>query len=274
MNKKFGLVTIGELSRLSSVGIKSIRYYERINILKPAYVDPDTKYRYYSFHQVFQVSIIRACIELSIPLKELTNFVEAGDKINLRALIECGKEITNKKLRSIEKAFAMLNSMEQQINMADAQSLGEIYCREFREKYFYMKLCERDINEIDLFEDARVFADIINELGLTDDDYNDISEYGLIRKYGQNEDTYYSFIELPRKDLFENTITIPAGTYFCRQDKDSRIEHIHELFKEQLAGRDSFIAIETEIFTGTTDISRPINELRLLIPLKSTRGIV
>lgn len=42
--QKQSLLTIGLLSKITDVSIKSLRYYERIGILQPAYTDekPDT----------------------------------------------------------------------------------------------------------------------------------------------------------------------------------------------------------------------------------------
>ena len=41
------LLSIGEAAKLKQVSVKSLRYYETIGILKPAYVDPSSGYRYY-----------------------------------------------------------------------------------------------------------------------------------------------------------------------------------------------------------------------------------
>ena len=45
-NPRFDLISIGDLSKLTGVNIKSLRYYEKIGVLLPAYVDPDSRYRY------------------------------------------------------------------------------------------------------------------------------------------------------------------------------------------------------------------------------------
>ena len=43
---------IGEFSKLSKTTIKALRYYDRVGLLKPAFVDPATAYRYYSQEQL------------------------------------------------------------------------------------------------------------------------------------------------------------------------------------------------------------------------------
>ena len=67
------LLSIGEAAKLKQVSVKSLRYYETIGILKPAYVDPSSGYRYYSPNQMIDLDVILTCIELGIPLKSLTD---------------------------------------------------------------------------------------------------------------------------------------------------------------------------------------------------------
>ena len=59
MSGKDKLLSIGEMAKLTGVGIKALRYYEKINILKPAFVDANTGYRYYKFSQTYMIELIR-----------------------------------------------------------------------------------------------------------------------------------------------------------------------------------------------------------------------
>jgi DNA-binding transcriptional MerR regulator len=42
------LLPIGRFSQLTRLTIKALRLYDELGLLRPAYVDPDTAYRYYS----------------------------------------------------------------------------------------------------------------------------------------------------------------------------------------------------------------------------------
>ncbi len=46
--KKQGYYSTGEFMRMSHISKKTIRYYDEQNILKPSYVDPDTRSRFYT----------------------------------------------------------------------------------------------------------------------------------------------------------------------------------------------------------------------------------
>ena len=46
-------MSIGKVSKLKNVSIKSLRYYDQIGILKPAFVNTETNYRYYTKDQLY-----------------------------------------------------------------------------------------------------------------------------------------------------------------------------------------------------------------------------
>lgn len=60
-------LTIGELAKTNSVSVKALRYYEKIGILKPAYINHHNGYRYYTPKQSLIVSFIITFLELNIP---------------------------------------------------------------------------------------------------------------------------------------------------------------------------------------------------------------
>ena len=102
---KSKLISIGTLSKLTGVHIKSLRYYDRLGILRPAYIDPASGYRYYSFPQIHVVDAIQLCVDLGIPLKQFTDFVgEDGRQIHYGALLARGTELAGAKIRSIQGA--------------------------------------------------------------------------------------------------------------------------------------------------------------------------
>ena len=49
--KKNALLSIGDFSKVTGVGIKALRYYDEIGILTPAFIDSNSGYRKYAVHQ-------------------------------------------------------------------------------------------------------------------------------------------------------------------------------------------------------------------------------
>ncbi len=62
---------IGELSKLSKIPVKTLRYYDREGILRPDYIDPSTNYRYYNAIRLSDCYRIVALKELGFRLSEI-----------------------------------------------------------------------------------------------------------------------------------------------------------------------------------------------------------
>jgi DNA-binding transcriptional MerR regulator len=255
------LLSIGEISKLTGASLRSIRYYEKIKLLTPAYIDPDTGYRYYTFEQSYHIEIIMFCVELDIPLKELPTFIDIGETIDYRAFLAYGKKIANEKITGLRNGLKLISSIEKQMELTDTYEVGQIYKREVSEKYYECRPCKPPLDEIDNYDLIMSFFDI----SLPEISKNEMMEYGFLCERTPLKTSYYAFVEVPKRFANKNTKNIPASTFLCRQDEKSQIEKISVVFNNYLNSNDSYLAIETEIFTSTSKISKPLNELRIAV---------
>ena len=46
------MLSIGEFSKISHLTMNTLRYYDEIGLLKPAFIDPKNGYRYYDIFQL------------------------------------------------------------------------------------------------------------------------------------------------------------------------------------------------------------------------------
>jgi DNA-binding transcriptional MerR regulator len=67
---------IGEFSRFSQVTVKTLRYYDKIGLLKPAKIDRFTGYRYYSASQLPRINRILALKDLGLSLDQIAQLLE------------------------------------------------------------------------------------------------------------------------------------------------------------------------------------------------------
>ncbi len=65
-------LTIGRFSRLSSLTVKALRYYDEIGLLVPARVDEATGYRYYSVSQLDVAELIATLRRVEMPLEAIS----------------------------------------------------------------------------------------------------------------------------------------------------------------------------------------------------------
>lgn len=94
--------SIGKVSTLCCVPIKTLRYYDKIGLLVPEYRKDESNYRYYSQDQILTLFIIRKLRLLGIPLKEIREIVGRRDSA---AMGKCIQE----RLQEIHQTIASLN---------------------------------------------------------------------------------------------------------------------------------------------------------------------
>jgi DNA-binding transcriptional MerR regulator len=84
---KTDLLSIGAFAALSGLSIPTLRHYDEVGILKPAYVDPQTNYRFYRSDQVGDGSLIRALRAVDLPIDVIRDVLEAGDESYVREIL-------------------------------------------------------------------------------------------------------------------------------------------------------------------------------------------
>jgi DNA-binding transcriptional MerR regulator len=67
----------GEFSKISRVSKRLLHYYDEIGLLKPAHIDPQTGYRYYSAKQLPRLNRILALKELGLTLDHIAGMMRA-----------------------------------------------------------------------------------------------------------------------------------------------------------------------------------------------------
>ena len=261
MDKK-NLLTIGEMSKLSGASIHSLRYYERINVLIPAYTDPDTGYRYYSFDQTYLLEFIGFCIEMGIPLKDMKRFTQSGDVLDARAFLNEGKSIAIKKLGAIKQGLRFIKDIERQVDIVEKYKPGQIYTRYIPEKLFYVNKCTIPLEDITPIDLALGFVN----MPYGTDNYTELPEYGMMAVHSPDRIEYYAFGQVPETtESTENIRTIPAGEYFCVLNQGHTLSGAPEIFRELIGDYNAYIAIETDMFAAKYKISEPMHELRVLV---------
>ena len=72
------MLKIGLFSKLSRVSIRMLRYYDEMSLLRPAYIDPDSDYRYYREDQLQTVGWITALRDMGFSLADVRRMSQLG----------------------------------------------------------------------------------------------------------------------------------------------------------------------------------------------------
>lgn len=86
------MFSIGELARYQNISKQTLIFYDKIGLFRPAYVDPDNKYRYYKASQIDYLDTILIMKEMGFSLGEIQEHMKTYT-INT-SLIALRKQLT------------------------------------------------------------------------------------------------------------------------------------------------------------------------------------
>lgn len=125
MASRENLMPIGRFSASCRLSIKALRYYDEQGLLKPAFIDPDSGYRYYARHQARTAVIIGMLRSLGIPISAIREILAAGDEqlasLLMREQARLSQELARQQqaLRSIERLAREADLMPYQVAVRD-----------------------------------------------------------------------------------------------------------------------------------------------------------
>ncbi len=208
-------LTINEFAKLRNVNANSLRYYEKLNLLIPAKVDPQTKYRYYALEQLVLLDMILLCIRLGIPLKELSGYIDEKGGLNAKGVFEYGKQIMKEKIADMQSALELaefnLKTLEQ--NQEHQQEHG-VYMREIEERFFFVEpfrgnwddLIQKEQSAMELFRNVQEM------------DMVPVFPAGILMDREADAASFSFFVQILNPHEHDRRmVRIPRGKYACLQ---------------------------------------------------------
>lgn len=135
--------SINELSKLAGVSARTLRYYDEIGLLKPAYIN-DAGYRFYTSDEVDVLQQILFYRERGLELKTIERIIHEKDFDMLAAMEDHLLELENEKARTealIETVKKTIEHMKGERQMSDMEKF-QAFREEAIEKYG-----EEEVNE-------------------------------------------------------------------------------------------------------------------------------
>lgn len=111
---------IGEFSKIAQVPDSVLRYYDQIDLFKPAHIDEWTGYRYYSARQLPQLHRILALKELGLTLDQIARSVEEDVPASeIRGMLSLKKAQVEQSLHEEAIRLRTIEARLQQIEAPD-----------------------------------------------------------------------------------------------------------------------------------------------------------
>ena len=103
------IISITEMAKLRNISTETLRHYDRIDLLKPVHVDPDTGYRYYSITQYEKIGTIRELKNLGMSLREIKEYFDNRN-------VESSRILLTEQKKKIDEQIDKLIRIRQEIN--------------------------------------------------------------------------------------------------------------------------------------------------------------
>ncbi|MHC1750800.1 MAG: MerR family transcriptional regulator [Cellulosilyticaceae bacterium] len=215
MNTNF---SIGEVAKLHNVSVQTLRHYDKIGLLKPAYINETSKYRYYSVKHFIVLDFIKQCKAMGLSLEEIKTLVDNYTSIDsIRDIIGKQKEMIEEKIKTLSQIKNNIAYLENGIEDLLKEGINEVFVKHYEERTFikynstkrYTEEFEIQLTQI-LGEMEKKYGNIHRELAFA-------ISYDNVKKYGKP--IYdHAMINVPSKmildkDKDKQVIIMQSGIY-------------------------------------------------------------
>ncbi|MEI4801674.1 helix-turn-helix domain-containing protein [Bacillus sp. NPDC077411] len=261
------LFSIGEVAKMKDITIKALRYYHKMGILTPRYIDEMTGYRYYSIDQFIHIDIIKSCRELGTSIVELQEIFKDCDTEKLLQFLQLKRDEAEEHIKKMQEIIKTIDSLNRKVERSkDILHHDEISIQFFEQRYVIVAPCK----EVGSLKELLYYSDL--EKIIQDKDGKMSMERGIL--YHVNADwsvePRYVFSRLQENSNLEaeqNIKTLPKGKYvtlsYSKENEEERRNKIIKYVKEnQLKVKN---LIEVELFNDFFNTESYSCQMQMLI---------
>lgn len=248
-------LSIGEVSKIKNVSVKSLRYYGELGILPPIYINKETGYRYYCVEQLVIVDLIIVCLNLDIPLKNFRNYLSEDGCVDIGKLFLDGQQIVNEKVSRLKNSISFLGSMSKHLERTNKvkNNKGE-FIQYIQKRYFLTVDWSGDIK--DYKDISSKYSEIFTQCSKLS--IPDTFNQGILI-FKKKEEIKKVFVEIPYYiEGVENLVIIDEGYFSCEVMRDPRLTTF-------LINEESSILIVKELFDFKVEPQSSLLEVQKLV---------
>ena len=144
------LLSIGKMAEINGVSIPTLRLYDKNGLLKPAYIDPESGYRYYTLQQTARLDIIAYMKELGMSLGEIASVLCKEDIALIEGILAQKNEQLHEQMRRLkERHDAVERAILQIERYRKSPATGTISLEYIDRRYIWSIKCPVNFYEKD-----------------------------------------------------------------------------------------------------------------------------
>ncbi|MEN8075517.1 helix-turn-helix domain-containing protein [Clostridioides difficile] len=232
MNKN--LFSIGEVSKIKEITIKTLRYYHKIGILIPKFIDDNTGYRYYSIDQFIYIDIIKGFRALGTSISELQDIFKNCDMDELLDFLDKKREEAEENIKKMQIVINNIDILTQGIRHSrNLANINEIRTDFFDERIIIFVPC----NEVGELKELLYYSDLDKEI--KNNNVNPTLERGILYKVSSKNtpESMYAFNVIEPSTNLNNKCNIsilPKGKYLTLTYSRDTVDQCEKLMVNYL----------------------------------------
>lgn len=242
------LYSIGEVSKIKKVTVKALRYYHKVGILIPKYIDDNTGYRYYSIDQFIHIDVIKGCRALGTSIAELQEIFKDCETEKLLKFLHIKKLQAEENIIKMKEIITNIDSLNNSVEYSKALIKdGEIRIKHFDDRYIVIAPCK----EVGSLKELIPYSEL--EKIIKNKNLNMSIERGIGYDFNSEGEVepFYVFNEVIKDEnikIDKHIDLLPKGDYltlaYTKENEEECINKIVKYIKENNLEVKKFIEIE------------------------------
>ncbi|MCQ2557679.1 MAG: MerR family transcriptional regulator [Oscillospiraceae bacterium] len=237
---KRGLLPIGKMAKANSVSIGTLRLYDQLGLLSPAYIDEQSGYRYYDIRQSARLDIIRYMRELDMTLADISTLLEKEDLTLIEDMLIRKNEQIYSQMRELKAMQDAVNRTIHSIERYRISPASGTISLEFIDRRFILSMpCRDNFYEhgiVSYEQNIHILRSKLLEKGIPQ-----LLSYNLGTSVKNEDftagrfiaDQIFIFGDKHLRDYGENVSILESGMYACiyLDNFDDEIPFAHKLME-------------------------------------------
>lgn len=159
------LIPIGKMAEINRITIATLRLYDEMNLLKPHYIDPVSKYRYYTIEQNARLDLIAYMKDLGMSLKEIQEVLKKENIDEIEAILSMKKEQIYQDIKKLKNRLHFIDDSIMKIERYRKSPLTGVCSLEYiQQRYIYSIDCPYDFYQYGISEYEKDLTFLKNHL--------------------------------------------------------------------------------------------------------------
>lgn len=209
---------IGETASLMEITTQTLRFYDKIGLVKPIKIDPRTGYRYYAYEQFHFIDRIKYLQSLGMPLDDIKEVMLSKKVERLLPFLDQQKKVLEEEEKKIRHQIEMVDWYKDYFTYMERNEDAPCVMH-LKERYYLQVPCYKR----DLLADMEIrLAKEKSEQGIDNAMY--LRQYGYKISYDAfckqkfRPDYYFIYLNEKVKDA-PNILKLPEGDYLCFRER-------------------------------------------------------